>query len=295
MSHTAALPDKPMNSRCRLFAFGANTLTVALLAAGCGSYDNNREPPATGGTSTGGTSTGGTSTGGTSTGGMSTGGTSTGGTSTGGTSTGGTSAGGGSGGSAGETGAKASCTNVAACGGDVVGTWTVSSSCLPVSGKVDVSGFGLGCLEAPVEGMLQVTGTWTAKADGTFSDETTTSGEQVFAVPPSCLNVSGVTTTCDRVGGPFQALGFSSVVCVPDAATGGCTCTATADQMGGMALISLERPTEGNYTAASNVITTSGMLDMTYDYCVAGSTMTTSVTTVGKAGTVSGTIVLQKQ
>ena len=72
-----------------------------------------------------------------------------------------------SGGSTGTGGAGASCPNVTACGGDVVGTWTVTSSCLKVSGNLDPSLVGAGCASAPVTGDLQVSGTWTA-GNGTF-------------------------------------------------------------------------------------------------------------------------------
>jgi len=172
----------------------------------------------------------------------------------------------------------------------------VAGSCLPVAGVVDVSGFGLGCSEAPVTGNLQVAGTWTAMADGTYVDNTTTTGEQVFAMPASCLNVSGTVTACDRVQRPFRStLGFTAVSCLDDTATGGCTCTATVEQMGGMGVISLEKPKSGTYTAMGNAITTSAEIEMKYDYCVTGSTMTLSVNTLPKPGKVSGTIVFQKQ
>jgi hypothetical protein len=84
------------------------------------------------------------------------------------------------------------------------------------------------------------------------------------------------------------------VTCV-DAAAGGCTCTAVADQMGGMAFISLPRPASGTYTAASNVLTTTGEIQTKYDYCVGtNNMMALSLQTTGMTGTASGTIVLQK-
>src|SRR6185295_8560576 len=45
---------------------------------------------------------------------------------------------GGTGGASG-TGGNLSCTNVARCGGSVVGTWDVTSSCLKLSGDMDIS------------------------------------------------------------------------------------------------------------------------------------------------------------
>ena len=107
----------------------------------------------------------------------------------------------GTGGSSSGTGGGSSCPNVTACGGNVVGTWTVSSSCLNVTGNLDVSTFGVGCAPAVsvTGGALQVTGTWTANSNGTYSDNTTTTGTEQITVPPACLTVSGTLTTCDRI------------------------------------------------------------------------------------------------
>ena len=63
-----------------------------------------------------------------------------------------------SGGSTGTGGGGTSCPNVTACGGNLVGTWTVTSSCLKVSGNLDLSLAGAGCPSTPVTGDLQVTG-----------------------------------------------------------------------------------------------------------------------------------------
>ena len=227
--------------------------------------------------------------------------------STGQTGAGGSSQPTGAGGSTGQTGTggngqptgtggsapvEASCsTNVTPCGGVVVGTWTVTSSCLEVSGEVDMTGFGLGCSSASVTGSLEVTGSWTANADGTFSDNTTTSGNETLELPPECLNVSGTTTTCSRVTSSIASiLGYASVDCV-DSANGGCTCAATVDQTGGIGLVSVEASADGNYTTADNLITTDH--DLQYSYCVAASTLTMTPqspspkTTTGTVETVS--------
>jgi hypothetical protein len=117
------------------------------------------------------------------------------------TVTGGTKAAGGAGGTGGSSGAGgASCSNVVPCGGDVVGTWTVTSSCLRVSGQLDMSMLGAGCASAPVEGSLQVTGTWTARSDGTYRDATTTFGSEQITLPASCLVVSSTPVSCGADG-----------------------------------------------------------------------------------------------
>src|SRR5690242_9552213 len=111
------------------------------------------------------------------------------------------SPGAGAGGSSGLGGAGASCASVTACGGELAGTWTVTSSCLEVAGDIDLSLFGAGCPSAPVTGSLQVTGAWTANADGTYSDETTTSGTEQLTLAASCLVISSTQVTCSGAAG----------------------------------------------------------------------------------------------
>lgn len=189
----------------------------------------------------------------------------------------------------------ASCENVAPCGGDVVGTWTVGASCLPVTGNADLMGFGLGCVGAPTTGDLQVTGTLTFNADGSIVDETTTTGDQELTLPAACLDVSGTITTCDRVGAPLQALGFAQVTCTSNA-DAGCACPATVNQTGGAAYLTLSPLKKASYSTADSVLTvTNRRLDVIYSYCVEGTTLTLSLAGASKTGPVSGTIVLQKQ
>lgn len=189
----------------------------------------------------------------------------------------------------------ASCENVVPCGGDVVGTWTVAASCLPVTGDADLMGFGLGCVGAPTTGDLQVTGTLTLNADGSIVDETTTTGDQELTLPAACLDVSGTITTCDRVGAPLQALGFAQVTCTSNA-DAGCACPATVNQTGGAAYLTLSPLKKASYSTADSVLTvTNRRLDVVYSYCVEGTTLTLSLAGPSKTGPVSGTIVLQKQ
>jgi len=217
---------------------------------------------------------------------------------TGGSSGSGTggSSGSGTGGSSGSGtgGAPASCSaSGAPCGGNVVGTWNVQSSCLTVSGNLDLALTGLNCPAPPVSGSLQVTGSLTANANTTYTDNTTTTGTEHFMLAPACLMISGTTTTCDGITGPIQGgLGFPSLSCT-DAAGGGCSCTATIQQTGGVGLPSPAPSTTGNYATSGNTLTlTGGGGDARYSYCVAGSTLT--VTPQGTGPSVAGTIVLQK-
>ena len=177
----------------------------------------------------------------------------------------------------------------------MVDTWVAAGSCLPVSGMADVSGFGLGCAAASVTGLLEVTGTWTADADGTFTDQTTTSGDSQLELPSECLNVSGTITTCDRLGGAFQALGYASVTCADAASGGGCTCSASAEQAGGLAVLAVGPASRGTYTTANGVLTTSsGVADTEYAYCVTGNRLVMTPQTTGTTGALTGTIAFVK-
>jgi hypothetical protein len=167
-----------------------------------------------------------------------------------------------------------------------------------VTGQVDMTSLGLGCASAEItSGSLQVTGTWTADSCGMLTDTTKTTGEQQVELPPSCLMVSGTTTSCDQVGDPVRSvLGYASFDCVDNTETEGCTCSATFDQEGGIAFVSIDASADGTYTTADNTLTTTAFgNDTEYSYCVSGNTLTLTVQTVGKTGTVMGPIVLQKQ
>jgi len=186
-------------------------------------------------------------------------------------------------------GARGSCSNVPAYGGDVVGTWTVMSSCLSVAGQMDMALFGLGCTSATVTGSLQVTGTWTANSNGTYSDHTTTTGVEHLTLPASCLQISGTTTTCDRIGGVLTGAGYDSVSCTA-AASGGCTCSATVKQTGWMGMVSFDASTSGEYTTSGTEVTLDS--EARYSFCVAGTKL--NMTPQGTNPTSTGTVNLQK-
>jgi hypothetical protein len=300
-----------MNRQHRFVAHSACTLILAWLVAGCGDYSQPKE--ATGGSSgsapTGGASgtsqsgTGGAS--GSGQGGGATGGTGaqagSGASGTGGASgqAGGGTGGGGAGASGGSGGVQASCDDVAPCGGELAGTWSVASCSLSLTGNVDLTGLGLNnaCMSTPItSGSMTVSGTLTFVAGGTFMDNTTTTGEAEFELAPPCLELSGTRTTCEMIARPISSVGFTMLTCVDNATTMGCTCSATMMQSGGLAFISFDPAMSGTYTTANNTVTTSAFgMNVDYSYCVAGSTLTMTPTTVNKTGTVEGPIVLTKQ
>ncbi|HVZ88423.1 MAG TPA: arabinofuranosidase catalytic domain-containing protein [Polyangia bacterium] len=209
----------------------------------------------------------------------------------GGSSGGATGSGGGS--STGGTGGPGACTptaSVSACGGTVTGTWNVTSGCLSVSGDLDVRTiFSLSCATGQVTGSLQVTGTWTANADGTFTDNTTTTGTETLTLPSDCLILSQAQVTCDTIGSVMSGGYYETASCVA-ASSGGCVCTGTINQMGSMGLVTAAPDTSGSYTAASNTITNT-QDQSAYSYCVSGGKLT--VTPQGTQPAATGTIVLQ--
>jgi non-reducing end alpha-L-arabinofuranosidase len=238
----------------------ATVVALGLGAAACNSFSSNSSG-AGGSSSNGGTiGAGGTSSSGGAVG-------------AGGTATGGTAGG--------------SCSNVTPCGGSLIGTWNVTSSCLEVTGQLDLSILGSGCSSAPVTGALQVTGSWTGNTDGTYVDNTVTTGNEQFTLAPACLVISSTPVSCDGAAGIIRSLGYASVNC-SSAAGGGCTCAATVQQSGWAGLISYLAASGGSYATAGSVLTldTSGE----YSYCVSGGKMTWTPQTTSP--TTTGTIVL---
>jgi non-reducing end alpha-L-arabinofuranosidase len=192
----------------------------------------------------------------------------------------------GSNGTGGSSGGALNCPNVTACGGDVVGTWNVTSSCLKLSGEMDVSATALGCLTVPVNGSLQTTGTFIANADGTFTDNTRTTGSVTFPIANSCLSVSMVPVGCDKVGNVFKAVGWTTAACTP--AADGCNCMLTTDHEAGLGTIVAYKVESGPYTIEGNTLT---LEEWKYQYCAAGDTLTLTPEKMG----LSGTVVLQRE
>jgi hypothetical protein len=152
-----------------------------------------------------------------------------------------------------------------------------------------MSVYGLNCPPAPVTGSLQVTGTWIAKSNGTYSDNTITSGRETISLASSCLQISGTTIPCDRFGSLLSSGGYAAVSCI-SAVGGGCTCAATVNQTGWAGVVSFDASTSGSYTASGNVVTLDD--EAKYSYCVSGNKM--AWTPQGTSPTTTGTIAFQK-
>jgi hypothetical protein len=204
---------------------------------------------------------------------------------------GGSSASGGAGGlGGGATSTAGFCSNGRACGGSLVGTWSVASSCLDASGMLDVYPLGLECSGVVFAGSYQVSGVWAANANGTYVDKTTTTGDERIQVPPECRRISGLVISCDSLGLVLIAgRGYASTAC-REVAGGGCTCDAKVQQFGGSGQLSIDPPISGAYAITGSAISLDSQ--SSYPYCVAADTMTW--TRGPDAFVTSGTIVFQR-
>jgi len=197
------------------------------------------------------------------------------------------------GGTPASTGGALACTNpssnVVPCGGDVTGVWTVTPSCLKVAGDMDLSWASLGCATVPVTGSLQVSGTWTAKANGTYVDNTITTGSITFPLEDKCLSISSVLVDCSKITSIFKALGWSTSSCANNA-NGQCNCVATVKQAGGIGVVSPWAADSGTYTTMASGLSLDDNVD--YTYCVSGNSL--GMTPKPTFQPVTGTIALQK-
>ena len=136
-------------------------------------------------------------------------------------------------------------------------------------------------------GSYEVSGSITF-ANGRYTDNTQTHGGEQFDLSPACLTVSGVPVECKPLGNLFAAL-FAPAQCSANA-VGGCGCSATIAQSGGLALLSPVAGTSGDYTTAGSTLTLDD--SARYRYCVAQDTLT--LTPESQFQSQTGQVVLQR-
>jgi len=171
-------------------------------------------------------------------------------------------------GGAGAGGAAGACTNTPSCGGEVVGTWTVSASCI-----------GSGTTSAGIDDCPAATGrtigykiggTFAFAADLTYVATTTLVGTVILDYPTSCLTASG--TTCVALSSNLMtAIGgmFSSASCATMAPN--CHCT--------FVLSGTPKTETGTYSTSGGVLSELTDGETSADestYCVKGNTLTLS-------------------
>jgi hypothetical protein len=180
------------------------------------------------------------------------------------------------------------CANTPSCGGNLVGTWKVTSTCVTETGPAGLDD----CPAATVTvSNVQFAGTETYNADLTYSSTGTVSEDAVISIPASCLMTQGITLTCDQVTQSLasQQVG-DTITC--KAAGAGCSCS--------VGVKSIASDDSGTYTVAGGVHTDTAQnpddSDVD-DFCVKGTTLTESPHSMtGMMGEMlSGTITLTKQ
>jgi hypothetical protein len=175
----------------------------------------------------------------------------------------------------------ATCGKVAACGGNIVGTWSVAASCAsPAAPMIP------GCTTASVKDVsATASGTSTFNSDGTFTLDSTQSGMETLVIPNSCL--SGAS--CSSLSAILSVgLGDAGTTASCTGSSSECDCT-----LGLPASTSKEM---GNYTVSGNTLTTMANGTTTSaDYCVQGNELHVISTATGNSAGVAGDIVATKQ
>jgi hypothetical protein len=162
------------------------------------------------------------------------------------------------------------CSNSAACGGDIVGTWKITSSCV----SANLAMLDGTCPAATLSTSdLKMAGSVTYNADLSYIETGTVSGTVVVTEPTSCFTSQGVTPTCDDLNQEFQSNNQDPALTLHCTGTTTCTCTET--------FTNEDTSQTGTYTT-----TTAGVLTETRDgesspsetddYCVKGTAFTLS-------------------
>jgi hypothetical protein len=170
--------------------------------------------------------------------------------------------------SSGSDAAGGTCGKVAACGGDIVGTWNIVTACANASSS---STSNTMCPNESLQSTsLTASGTATFNADMTYSVDVTESLSETVIVPTSCLTVGTTTITCDELSTAFGgalATDAGAPMATCTSSGGNCDCT--------ISLSGLSTHETGTYTLSNNSVVTTPMggTASSGDYCVQGNTL----------------------
>jgi hypothetical protein len=167
------------------------------------------------------------------------------------------------------------CGEVAACGGDLTGTWNFGSGCVTSAGiKATLAGDGCAGETAAVTG-LNVAGSISFNDDLTYSiDGLVQQGKYTINIPSSCLGGASCGSAATQLQGPG---GFATASC-----TGASTCACTAAQSPAAS------SDTGTYVVSGTTFTLASIsgANNTVSYCVQGPILhlvVTSTMTMGGA------------
>jgi hypothetical protein len=155
-----------------------------------------------------------------------------------------------------------SCGKVQPCGGNVVGSWKASGSCVNSASFSSV--LGMGCVGTTGSAHLSVSGTVNYNADMTYAAALTESGTVSITLPPACRMQGAITLTCSQTDQQVKAnlaasanAAFETVSCSGSDAS--CTCRVT--------VTNLPMSDAGTFSTSGTMLT---MTSGTTDYCVTG-------------------------
>src|SRR5204863_1574545 len=185
--------------------------------------------------------------------------------------------------------APTQCPRPPACGGNLLGTWNVTSTCL----DVDLTSYTAGCSSSSARAVdCKLTATLTYNDDLTYSLVGTMTGSVVLSLPARCLTPpNGIQVSCAQLEPALLAPGkYESVTCA--VATSGCVCKLDVNT------VSLSEGGTFSTTEAGVLTQTAPAGDVdVIDYCVTNdATMTLSPAPRGaklaEQGVSSGSITL---
>jgi len=162
-----------------------------------------------------------------------------------------------------------SCPGPQTCGGNIVGTWNVKSSCASADPTFAMT---MDCPSATGDvSKLMLTGSVTFTADGVETSTTAVTGSMSVTLPTSCLTTpQGTVVSCDVLSQAEAANldtsgPFASISC--KAGGGGCICTLIAK--------GTTTTTTGPYTTKDGTLsdTDSDGAPSTSSYCVTGDSL----------------------
>lgn len=158
------------------------------------------------------------------------------------------------------SGGGPNCSSFNACGGNIAGTWRVTSECV----GSQYNPFAANCPSATFSESASVSGTLAFNTDGTYTITDMGSATGALSIPSSCLSVGGATLTCDQLQADFNGDGGTGTTATCSTTSSGCSCQLHANQA--------SMTENGTYTTSgSNLTLTSNGVSSTAPYCVQGS------------------------
>lgn len=170
-----------------------------------------------------------------------------------------------------------SCEEIAACGGDPTGSWTLDGACF------DLSQFETGREDCDMEfdAAMEASGTLDLHADGTYVSTITAKARSRSIYHPGCLSTEGGTLTCEQLDAGLRSnvdrgdSGYESAGCaVVDQR---CVCE--------MVMSETTRTETGTWAVSGTTLTIArdGQTPRSDAFCVQGSSLTIGVSVGSQA------------